>query len=164
MQITHCTHTHEIKNPWCRRKSTLVVFLVCINIQWSHTHTRTQACMHRHTHTPPLGQLTLASRAFLMLMRLWIRASPRSIWAIMRSMSCSSLHRSQKTVEYWITCKNNIIVISSSVSWCFEHSQPHRVISGLNIIKNSDHYNTINESNATDFLFFLTKTKLTATW
>ena len=40
---------------------------------------------------------TLESNAFLMLILLWILASPLSIWAMIFSMSCSSLHRSQNT-------------------------------------------------------------------
>lgn len=48
--------------------------------------------------------ITLASRAFLILILRWILASPRSIWAIILSMSCSSLQRSQKTAKNKI-CK-----------------------------------------------------------
>ncbi len=44
--------------------------------------------------------LTLESSAFLMLILLWIRASPLSIWAMIFSMSCSSLHRSQNTAAH----------------------------------------------------------------
>ncbi len=46
------------------------------------------------------GPLTLESSAFLMLILLWIRASPLSIWAMIFSMSCSSLHRSQNTAAH----------------------------------------------------------------
>lgn len=46
---------------------------------------------------------TLASSAFLMLIFLWIRVSPLSIWDMILSISCNSLHRSQKTAEYSIT-------------------------------------------------------------
>ena len=51
---------------------------------------------------------TLASMASLMLTLRWIFASPRSICAMILSISVSSLQRSQKAEEYCLTYEENV--------------------------------------------------------
>lgn len=64
-------------------------------------------------------QLTFESSAFLMLILLWILASPLSIWAMIFSMSCSSLQRSQNTAGGTNTRRNSLnMQRKSKVSIC----------------------------------------------
>lgn len=51
----------------------------------------------QETKSEMFDSATFESSAFLMLILLWILASPLSIWAMIFSISCSSLQRSQNT-------------------------------------------------------------------
>uniref|UniRef100_A0A0E9QXP7 Secreted protein n=1 Tax=Anguilla anguilla TaxID=7936 RepID=A0A0E9QXP7_ANGAN len=68
-----------------------------------------------------------------MLMRLWMRASPLSIWAMIFSMSCSSLHRSQNTAEYSMTSSG--VLPSTSRATFSMSSRPHFSLALMNWLK-----------------------------
>ena len=77
--------------------------------------------------------LTLASSAFFMLIRRWILASPRSICAIIFSISVISSFRSQNTAEYARTSSG--VLPSTSWQMLSKSSRPyfsHALMNWLN--------------------------------